>query len=86
VNLETRKHDLRREMRLETRKKVHDKIFTRKSRKSIFAFLDREVHHNFKIDFIQKSIKINRTGGFRLFEETKIKFLTFCNGTKSPGN
>jgi hypothetical protein len=43
-NAKTRKRDLRRETRLETRKKVHDKIF--ETRKSIFAFLDREVHHN----------------------------------------
>ena len=43
-NAKTRKRDLRRETRLETRKKVHDKIF--ETRKSGFAFFNREVHHN----------------------------------------
>ena len=51
-NAKTRKRDLRRETRFETRKKVHDKIFeTRKSifafsRFRVFAFFNREVHHN----------------------------------------
>ncbi len=43
-NAKTRKRDLRRETGLETQKKVHDKIF--ETRKSIFAFFNREVHHN----------------------------------------
>ena len=53
INAKTRKRDLRRETRLETRKKVHDKTDKRReNRFRVFTIFNSEVPHNLMHEYL----------------------------------